>query len=97
MAKYAIIDGPTVVKMGEVEGENYTVKLIPEVESEKDFSEIQTYFVAEGQLAEDVLSAAAHNHEAGVKEIIKEPEGGEVTEPEIIDAKPLEEIPESIK
>ena len=89
MAKYAIIDGPTAVKMGEVEGANYTVKLIPEVESEKDFSEIQTYFVEDGQLAEDVLSAAAHNHEAGVKELVKEPQGGDVVEPEVVDAKPL--------
>lgn len=89
MAKYAIIDGPTATVISKVVGANYTVRLIPEVEAEKDFSEIQVYFVADGQLAEDVLSAAAHNHEAGVKELVKEPQGGEVEEPEIVNAKPL--------
>lgn len=92
MPKYAILEESAIEG-----GKMCTVRLIPEVESEKDYTEAQTYFVKDGQLAEDVCSAAAWNHENGVKAILAEPKGGEAAEVVAVQAKPFEELPEDVK
>jgi len=92
MAKYAIIEGPIEAQGGV----SYKVKLIPEVESEFDHTEIQEYFVAEGLLAEDVLSAAAINHENGIKKILNPEVKGEEAVVEVA-AKSLKDIPEELQ
>lgn len=87
MAKYKIL-GEKAVKDGKV----ITVRLIPEVVGEVDLSEVQEYLVRNNEVVEDVLSAAAWNHEDGLKKNTNEPLIVDESAIPEVEAKPREEL-----